>query len=165
MNTRRPAALALRPVTDQDIKRLTAWLHEEHVRKWYHEPNAWLREINGRHGEYSWIHHFIVMDGDAPIGFCQYYDCCDAGDLESWYSVTRRGETFSMDYLLGDAAYLGKGYGTALVGLLTETIWREERPQQIIVQPDDDNLPSCRALLANGYQYDAEMRCYRKILE
>ena len=35
---------------------------------------------------------------------------------------------------------------------------------QIVVQPDADNLASCRALTANGYVFDAEKAYFAKRL-
>lgn len=144
---------------------LTTWLNKEYILKWYHEPDEWLTEINERHGAYSWIHHFIVMDKNIPIGFCQYYDCFDANDLEDWYSVARQNGTFSIDYLIGNEAYLGKGYGKAIVRLLTNTIKEKEQAKQIIVQPDKENLPSNNVLLSNGYIFDKQKDYFYKLLD
>jgi len=116
--------LTFRPVSDTDIDLLTSWLNKDYIIKWYDDPEAWLAEISGRDDAYSWIHHFIVMDGNTPIGFCQYYDCFDANCIEGWYSVSQRNDTFSIDYLVGDESYLGKGYGKAIVKLLTEKVWQ-----------------------------------------
>ena len=154
--------LHLKELTNTDIDLLATWLHKEYIVKWYHDPDDWLAEINGRHDTYLWIHHYIVMDGETAIGFCQYYDCYDANDMEDWYEVTERGDTFSIDYLIGDESYLGKGYGKAIVNLLTETIWQKEHAKQIIVQPDEDNHASNRVLMANGYVYDKSKNYYSK---
>lgn len=107
--------ITLRQVDNSDIELLKNWLNKEYILKWYNDADDWLNEINGRNNSFSWIHHFIVMIDETPVGFCQYYDCYDANDMEDWYSVTRRDETFSIDYLIGDEAYLGKGYGKAII--------------------------------------------------
>lgn len=157
--------LNLRPLCDADIALMTQWLNKDYIIKWYNDPEDWLTEINARHGEYSWLHHFIVMDGDTPIGFCQYYDCFDANELEDWYDVSERGDTFSIDYLIGDEAYLGKGYGKAIVALLTETVKENEAAKQIIVQPDTENHASNHVLLANGYVYDEAKKYHSLMLD
>ncbi|KUO70905.1 MAG: acetyltransferase [Clostridia bacterium BRH_c25] len=156
--------LILRPLNDTDIDLLTSWLSKDYILKWYHDADEWLVEINERHGAYSWIHHFIVMDCKTPIGFCQYYDCYDAKDMEDWYDVTTQGDTFSIDYLIGNEAYLGKGYGKALVKLLSDTIQTVENAKRIIVQPETENLASNHVLVANGYVYDEQLRYYCKSL-
>jgi len=157
--------IALRPIKDEDIILVTTWLKKEYILKWYHHPEDWLTEINNRNGIYSWIHHFIVMDENTPIGFCQYYDCFNANDIEDWYKITEKNHTFSIDYLIGNEAYLGKGYGKAIVSLLTDTIKEKEEGKQIIVQPDKENIPSIKALLSNGYIYDEEKDYYYKLID
>lgn len=153
-----------RPINDADLPMLEAWLGQEYVKKWFHAPEDWLREIRGRDAEYAWIHHFIVMDGDAPVGFCQYYDCWDARELEDWYTVERRGDTFSIDYMIGDEASLGKGYGKEIVRMLTELVSTVEQGRRIVVQPERENHASNGVLLANGYAYDEKNGYYVKLL-
>lgn len=157
--------IALKPINDEDIMLLTTWLNKEYIIKWYNNPDDWLTEMNERNGAYSWIHHFIVMDENTPIGFCQYYDCFDAKEMEDWYSVAQKNNTFSIDYLIGNEEYLGKGYGKAIVRLLTDTIKEKEQAKQIIVQPDKENLPSNNVLLSNGYIFDKQKDYYYKLLD
>lgn len=157
-------ALTLRPLSDADIPLMARWLHQDYILKWYHDPEDWLLEINGRKGEFAWIHHFIVMDGQTPVGFCQYYDCFDAKDMEDWYQVARRGETFSIDYLIGERDWLGKGHGKAIVRLLTDTIRALAGARYIVVQPDKQNQASNHVLLANGYHFDEQKGYFVKQL-
>lgn len=156
--------LFLRAVEETDIDLLTAWLNKDYILKWYHDAEEWLVEINGRNDTYSWLHHFIVMNGKTPIGFCQYYDCCDANYMEDWYGVTQRSDTFSIDYLIGDESYLGKGYGKEIVKLITDTICLKECANCIIVQPNSENHRSNHVLRANGYIFDSEKEYYYKLL-
>lgn len=156
--------ITLQEVKNTDIGLITAWLNKDYILKWYHDPDSWLHEINERHNSFAWIQHFMAMDNQTPIGFCQYYDCYDANALEDWYSITKRGDTFSIDYLIGHEAYLGKGYGKAIVKLLTDTIQQREHGNQIIVQPEKENHSSNHVLLANGYIYDEQKKYYSKSL-
>ncbi|HWP80290.1 MAG TPA: GNAT family N-acetyltransferase [Candidatus Acidoferrum sp.] len=156
--------LALRALNDADMDLLASWLNKDYVLKWYHDADEWLAEIRGRHGAYSWIHHFIAVEGKTPVGFCQYYDCYDAKELEDWYHVSTPGDTFSIDYLIGNEAYLGKGYGKAIVGLLTNAIQAAESAKRIIVQPEKENHASNHVLTATGYVYDEAQKYYCKTL-
>lgn len=156
--------ILLRQFQDTDAAMFTEWLCKDYILKWYHDPEDWLAEINGRYEEYAWIHHFIVMCNEKPIGFCQYYDCYNAKDLEDWYVITQPSDTYSIDYLIGNEDYLNKGYGKEIVRILTEHIKDTENACQIIVQPDDNNHASNGVLLANGYMYDKQKKYYRKRL-
>lgn len=157
--------IVFRSVDDTDLDLLAVWLNKEYILKWYHDAADWLYEIKERNNSFAWIHHFIVMEGKTPIGFCQYYDCYDANHMEDWYSVTQRGDTFSIDYLIGNEAYLGKGYGKSIVKLLTDTIRQKEQAKQIIVQPEQENHSSNHVLMANGYAYDEQKKYYYKLLD
>ena len=157
--------ITLRPFQDTDVALFTSWLHKAYILKWYQDPEEWLIEIKGRHDEYDWIHHFIVMDNKTSIGFCQYYDCYDAKDLEDWYTVNQRGNMCSIDYFIGNEEYLGKGYGKDIVHILTEYVKHAVNAYEIVVQPDEDNNASNGVLLANGYVYDRQKKYYRKLLK
>lgn len=152
-------SLYLRKLEETDVALLNLWLHKPYILRWYEDPEAWLDEIRQRQGTFAFIHHFIAMSGGQPVGFCQYYDCYAAG--EDWYSVSAPGETYSVDYLIGEEAYLGKGYGKQTIQLLLETIRRETQAEEVIVQPEEENLPSCRALAACGFSYDEALAYYR----
>lgn len=150
--------LKLRPLQDTDVEHLRIWLYKEHILKWYHDTDDWLKEIKERGREFNFLHHFIVNKGNEPIGFCQYYDCFDAKEL--WYSVESKGEVFSIDYLIGEENYLRKGFGKQIIKLLIDEISKENEKFEIIVQPEMENTSSNKVLLANGFIYDENKQYY-----
>lgn len=149
--------LTLRPVEDCNIGQLEIWLNKEYILKWYHAAE-WLNEIKERNGTFSFLHHFMVLENDIPIGFCQYYDCFDT--QEEWYSISQANDTFSIDYLIGEEKYLGKGYGKTIVKFLMDEIYKLNSNAGIVVQPDNENTASCKVLLANGFVYDNDKGYY-----
>ncbi len=94
-----------------------------------------------------------------------FYPWQDAKEMEDWYRVDRRGDTFSIDYLIGNESYLGKGYGKAVVRLITDTVKTREKANRIIVQPEKDNHLSVHVLMANGYIFDERHEDYYKLLD
>ncbi|GEM_PF-760087 len=148
------SVITLKSVEDSDIQQLETWLNKAHILKWYHDPDEWLNEIKKRNGSFGFLHHFIVLKNDIPIGFGQYYDCFDA--KEEWYIVSQPNQMFSIDYFIGEEEYLRKGFGKETVKLLTQKIWTLNPNAQIVVQPENENIASCKALLANGYVYNEE---------
>lgn len=151
--------LTLRPVEDSDIKQLELWLNKEHILKWYHDADEWLSEIRERNNSFRFLNHFMVLKGGSPIGFGQYYDCFDA--QEEWYSVNQPNETFSIDYFIGEEESLRKGYGKEIIRLLTNKIREINSKAKLVVQPENENIASCKALLANGFVYDDEKEYYK----
>jgi len=144
--------LYLKQVEDSDFEQLEVWLNKKHVLKWYHNPDDWLTEIKERKGKFSFLKHFIVLSKNMPIGFCQYYDCFDA--QEDWYSVNTPNNVFSIDYFIGDENHLRKGHGKEIVNLLIGRIQELSANATIIVQPENENIPSCKVLLANNFIFD-----------
>ncbi|MEO1770621.1 GNAT family N-acetyltransferase [Candidatus Enterococcus ferrettii] len=155
----------LRVFEDHDRKLMEDWLYQDYVRQWLIHPENWLMEVDQRHGKFNWIHHYIVMlDGD-PIGFCQYYDCFRAKELKEWLDVEESGRFYSLDYLIGNPAFLGKGYGKQIIKHLIGQIQQQETGvREVLVEPDHENISSNKVLLANDFIYDSEKGYYRKAL-
>lgn len=153
-----PKKLSLMPVGDRDITQIEIWLNRDHVKKWFEIPEHgvyiedWLNEVSKRNGEFAWIHYFMVQLDGLSVGFALYYDCWDA--KEEWYQISTQGEVYSMDYLIGESRFIGKGYGKEMVRLLIEKIRLNSTAKSIIVQPDVKNHSSCGVLLSNGFVFD-----------
>lgn len=155
--------IELRPLQDADVPLVRLWMEQPHVKKWFHRPKNWIREIRGRKGEYCFIRHRIVLLEGVPIGFCQYYDCYDA--KEEWYSVSADGKTFSIDYLIGVKDCLRKGFGRQIVNALVREITEEAHAEKIVVCPESENEISIKTLLSAGFRYEAEQGYYIKEIE
>ncbi|WP_186894804.1 GNAT family N-acetyltransferase [Acetobacterium malicum] len=152
--------IGLRRFQTEDLGIFKEWLKKDHVKKWYTEPDDWIAEVTLRGSSFSWITHFIVEWEERPIGFGQFYKCLDA--KEEWYANVPQTGTYSIDYLIGEREFLGKGYGKKTVQLLTEMIFRLSDSKRIVVQPEPENRGSCNALLANGYLFDEANGVYQK---
>jgi RimJ/RimL family protein N-acetyltransferase len=152
--------VTLRTFEDDDIGILRVWLHTPLVARWFHHPDDWLKEVYDRHGEFSFIKHFIAEADGQPIGFCQYYDAFFGEEYEQTLPENDRykyprpkaiGEIYSIDYLVGEVQNLRRGYGSEMVGGLIEMIRSIPTARLIVVDPEDENLASCGVLTANGF--------------
>ncbi len=152
--------LELRKIQDDDIPLMKRWLYKDYIIKWYQDPEEWIKEIIQRDNEFKFLNHFIVLYEDKPIGFCQYYKCSDAE--EDWYGEIPVKGTYSVDYLIGEEEYLGKGFGKAIIELLVNKIFSIDEAERIIVQPDEENLPSANSLLTNGFCFDKKNHLFIK---
>lgn len=150
--------LRLRPFEDEDVDLLRRWLAREHVARWYEDPEDWIAEAQGRHGPFAWIRYFIAACGEVDIGFCQYYPYEKSG--EDWHGSVETEGTFSLDYLIGEPDYLGRGMGRAIVESLLSRIAEEPGARRVIGLPDQDNAASCHTLMSAGFRYDGENRLY-----
>lgn len=150
--------VSLRKFADGDIPLFKKWLYAPHVAAWYHNPLNWIEEAEKRGGEFSFIQHFIAEIGNCPIGFCQFYEYCESG--EDWHGSIAADGAYSIDYLIGDTDYIGKGYGRAIVQALTEQIKTQNNAKRIIVQPERENKASCNTLLSCGFSFDESNKIY-----
>jgi RimJ/RimL family protein N-acetyltransferase len=153
--------ISLRHFNDSDISIFAEWLQKPYIKKWYDPIDEWLEEVKNRDGEYSWLHHFIVICDETPIGFCQYYDCYDSREYEDWNGriFDKPGEVYTIDYLIGDENHLGKGYGKELIRVLTDIAF-SLGAKEIIVDPDKENAASNGVLRASGYVYNEYYNYY-----
>ena len=150
--------LKLREFRDEDILLFKKWLYSQHVLKWYEEPLDWIKEVEKRNSDFSWIHHYIVEYNHRPIGFCQYYEYCNSG--EEWHGDIEMDGTYSIDYLIGDSEYLKKGIGKSIIKELFNIVSSIPTAKRIIVQPDPENVPSCKVLLSSGFKFDESREIY-----
>ncbi len=150
--------LKLRLFRNEDVALFEKWLYMPHVAQWYHDPLDWMDEVKQRKDKFSFLHHFIVESEGKPIGFCQYYEYYHSG--EEWHGDTDIDGTYSIDYLIGDTNYIGKGYGKGIVQLLIQEIKLQYNAKRIIVQPEQENKASCNTLLSCGFFFDTSNEIY-----
>lgn len=67
--------------------------------------------------------------------------------------------------MIGEEAYLRKGYGKRVINLLMEHIHANTQAKEIIVKPDEDNPASYKALTSCGFQYDKAAAYYKRGFE
>ncbi len=151
--------LTLTPFTDDDLPTMRRWLSKERVLRWYTEPGEWIRELEGRGGEFSFVRHFIARLGGRPVGFGQYYACADSGEAD--YAAYPAAGSYSIDYMIGEDDCVGRGLGAALVGALVAAVFALPDAALIAVKPDDDNAASRACLTSNGFSYDESTGAHR----
>ena len=64
--------------------------------------------------------------------------------------------TYSIDYLIGDTEYLGKGFGKNIIQLLIKEIKLHNNAKRIIVQPEQENKAFCNTLLSCGFCFEKQ---------
>ncbi len=157
--------LELRLLNDNDISLVENWLNREHVKRWYEIPHMgvsisdWIYELKERNGEFQWLTHLIVLSQGCPIGLCQYYKCEDSKDED--FGTMPISESYGIDYLIGEEAYLGKGFGKEIVTLLVRKVFSFPDSRRITADIDKENKASEKTLLSCGFALlDAESSRY-----
>ena len=133
-----------------DLNIMGAWLAQDYIRKFWGDPQDWIKEISENISA-DWVKYFIV-ECNEPIGFLQYYETDKAPQGE--WSAEPIG-TVGIDYLIGDIEYLGKGYGSKIIRLLTGLIKSKNVYDYIVADPIVENISSIKALENNGFKQNA----------
>ena len=150
--------LKIKPITDDDVQTIEAWLKKDHVRQWFENADAWLDEIKERDEKFNFVKHFVAFYDEKPFGFCQYYACSDV--KAEWNTNYPIAGSYSLDYLIGEEEFLGRGLGKAVINLLIGEVFSLAAAERIVAKPDEGNKASQNALLSNGFVFDAENKTY-----
>jgi RimJ/RimL family protein N-acetyltransferase len=147
----------MRPLTGADLVQLSRWLAAPHVTQWWRDP----ADLQSVQAEYQ-----PSIDGDDPTevfiievagraaGLIQRYLI---DDDPGWARTIRltgavSGCAAGIDYLIGDPALTGQGYGTAAIAAFTSlTFGRYPQADAVVAVPQQANVASCRALERAGY--------------
>jgi RimJ/RimL family protein N-acetyltransferase len=145
--------LTLRNMTTADLALVRAWLGKPHVSRWYlsgYSIDGELEDLRQSVGGEQPTEALIVLGGDHPIGWCQWYRCSDYPAHAS--GVGAQPGDVGIDYAIGDVTGTGRGVGTALIAALVGHV-RERCPQAgVIANPDAANIASRRVLEKNGFE-------------
>ncbi|MDR6289645.1 MULTISPECIES: GNAT family N-acetyltransferase [Inquilinus] len=134
------------PLRPADLSRLRLWLMMPHVRAWWGDPDAGIREIC-RLMASDWAEPMLVAWQGRQIGYLQAYDAVSAapdGDAVPG--------SFGIDLFIGEPSYVGKGLGTAFVGAYTDRLLRGGRALSIIARPAPANHRAIRCLEHAGFR-------------
>jgi aminoglycoside 6'-N-acetyltransferase len=148
--------LTWRHVTPEDFALLADWLAAPHVARWWnHETSAQAVERDFGptvRGEEPNEDLLALLDG-TPFGLLQRSFLHDypeyLNELTPVMPVPSRAMT--IDYLIGDAAHVGRGIGTRMIRSALEQLWAEHKDAEcVIVAVHADNVGSWRALEKAG---------------
>jgi aminoglycoside 6'-N-acetyltransferase len=145
-----------RHVTPDDFPLLARWLAEPHVARWWHHETsaaAVERDFGPSARREEPNEDLLAFLGGAPIGLLQrsflhdYPEYLD--ELTSLTAVPPRAMT--IDYLIGDAANVGRGIGTCMIRSALEQLWADHKDADcVVVAVHVDNTGSWRVLEKSG---------------
>ena len=145
--------MRLRPLEVDELPLVARWLSAPHVARWFLAGSSVERELDGLRAGIagsSPVHVLTVLEGDEPIGWCQWYPC--AVDPYWAADVGAAPGDVGIDYAIGDPARVGRGVGTALVAALVDAARAEHPGCAVTSDPDERNVASRRVLEKNGFR-------------
>jgi aminoglycoside 6'-N-acetyltransferase len=147
-----PGRVRLRPLAADELPLVAHWLSAPHVARWYLAGSSVERELDDLRKSVagSSVHVLAVLEGDEPIGWCQWYPC--AVDPEWATDMGAAPGDVGIDYAIGEPSWVGRGVGTALVGALVDAARAAHPGCAVTADPDQRNVASRRVLEKNGFR-------------
>jgi aminoglycoside 6'-N-acetyltransferase len=138
----------LRPAGPDDLALLRRWDEAPHVVA--SDPNddwGWEAEL-GRNPD--WREQLIAEVGGRPVGFVQIID---PAREESRYWGEVPANLRAVDLWIGEAADLGKGYGTEMMRLALERCFADPRITAVLIDPLAANTRAHRFYERLGFRF------------
>lgn len=145
--------LILRPATPDDLARLQVWDDEPHVLE--SDPNddwGWETELART---VDWREQLIAEVDGVPIGFVQIIDPARE-DSHYWGEID--ADLRAIDIWIGEAAYLGQGYGTRMMTLAIERCFADPIVSAIVIDPLASNRRAQRFYARLGFAVEGPRR-------
>jgi aminoglycoside 6'-N-acetyltransferase len=140
--------LKLRPATPADLDLLRHWDEQPHIIA--SDPNDdWGWEVELARDP-DWRDQLIAEIDDRPIGFIQIIDPARE-DSHYWGEIA--ANLRAIDIWIGEAAYLGKGYGTQMMQLAIARCFADPLVTAILIDPLASNTRAHRFYERLDFQF------------
>ena len=148
--------VAFRPLAEDDLPLLCAWLNRPHLRRFYQKAPIALDQVRaeygpGVRGEEPSLPH-LAMLGGRPFGYAQCYRLMDWPDYAAEIGVTGG---VAMDYFIAEPQLIGVGLGKAMLGAYLEQVVFPAFPEETrcIVCHEAANAASGGVLRSLGFRW------------
>jgi RimJ/RimL family protein N-acetyltransferase len=153
------ARISFSSLVGSDLPLLHSWLNYPEVAKWYREGGTgypslayvlekWSQRLLGQ----DKTRCYIIRCDDEPVGYIQ----CALNDDNPEYKTVFRFEdnTAGIDLLIGEAAYLHKGWGSLIIiKFLKEVVFKIYEVNVCTIDPEPENTIAIRAYEKAGFHY------------
>lgn len=145
--------VVLRPMGHGDLPWLVRWRNAPRVARWWEEDPDDLAGLTAHHGPdiggSTTTRLWIAEQGGRSVGFLQDYPISEHPE----YAVlTGNPDAVGVDYLVGEDAWAGRGFGTRMLWeWVVSTARSRPGAAHFFAAPDHRNLASRRVLLKVGF--------------
>lgn len=139
--------VSVRPALPADLELLRRWDEQPHVIE--SDPNdEWNWEVE-LHRTPDWREQLIAEVGGRPVGFVQIID---PAREESRYWGEAPPGLRAIDIWIGDAADLGRGFGTRIMRLALERCFADPAVSAVLIDPLASNVRAHRFYERLGFR-------------
>ena len=146
-------SLRIRDVTEDDLGRISLWLHADHVRGSWGDPGENLRLFSDPPAAGSG-RAIIEADGDAVGLVLWQHPTRQELDLAGLTDIPT--SVIDIDVMIGEVAALGRGLGSGAIRLVATAALTDPTVPFVIGCAGIDNLASQRAFVRAGFRWDRE---------
>ena len=137
----------------EDFWKLSRWLAAPHVARWWVSPAdpAYVEEHYGPSVDGTDpTEHFVIEAGGRAIGLIQRYLL---EDYPEWAATLGLADAAGIDYLIGEAEYVGRGIGALAIREFTAMAFaRYPEASAVVAAPQQANVGSWKALERAGFE-------------
>lgn len=142
------STITLRPATLSDVGLLRSW--DEQPQVVAADPNDdWSWEVELARTP-TWREQLVAELNDRPIGFIQIIDPAQE-DSHYWGDVP--ANLRAIDIWIGEAAELGKGYGTTMMRLALARCFADPLVTTVLIDPLTNNTRAHRFYERLGFKF------------
>jgi RimJ/RimL family protein N-acetyltransferase len=148
-------SVVLRPLTLADLPLLHRWMSEPHLRPHYMQSDISADEVarkfTPRIDPAHIIRCRIAMFDGCDYGYAQWYPTASYADSGAMIAGFRHG--VSVDYFIGDAAFLGRHLAAPMLRALVAEVFATmpSTDRDVFISHDDRNVVAARATRAAGF--------------
>jgi aminoglycoside 6'-N-acetyltransferase len=155
----RADGLAFRPIDDDDVPRLAAWLRDPAVGGWWEGTavvydDAYVRaEVLHGEDEDHVAQAIVELDGQ-PIGFQQWYAMSGEPEAMIKYGLVPDDRAFGIDQFIGESRSHNRGVGTRQVRAVVDWLLGEAGPgaRRVFTDPVVENERAIRCYEKAGFE-------------
>lgn len=160
--------LSFHPIQTIHLPLIHGWFRTPHIQQWYASHKEWsMEEIEQKYHPFRLkkrcIQGYVIAINKKSIGYIQSYPIKDY-PWEGLDLSSLPEKLAGIDFYIGEANYLQKGYGTqALTQFLKHYI--DPHYEGSIVDPRQDNMPAIRCYEKVGFSFYQVILCQRESLQ
>lgn len=146
--------ITFKPMQFSDFRQIYDWIKQPHVSNWWSDPSEWSEfKLKFQHKlESLYRSCFIIYVDNAAIGYIQSYV---ANKFPEW--PEEPDGTYGMDLFIGEADYIGRGFGSRIVAQFVRELFTSPEVVRIIISPDVKNIAAIKSYERAGFKVVKEI--------
>ena len=146
--------------TDYDMNCMLKWLNNKNVSDYYGDSRKYiLEEIKNKYTkkiESSFETPCIIEYNNNPIGYIQYFlvDSDEYEILKEIYEkiIKKSEKAMAFDLFIGEDKYRDRGFGTRIIKLLINELFKDKSINAILIDPRTSNKRAIECYRKCGFK-------------